>query len=376
MLSTRVFGEELKRKGYDFYSGVPCSFLKDLINYAINECDYVMATNEGDAVAACAGAYLGGRKSVFLCQNSGLTNATSPLTSLTWTFQLPVLGIVSLRGEPGLSDEPQHELMGPITTKMLDLMEIPWEYLASDNNEAVKQIERADNIIKQNKTFFFVVKKGTFEKEELKPQTLKSPANVRRIVKTTDEQKPKRTEALARINAVKDQHTVHLATTGKTGRELYEVEDASNNLYMVGSMGCISNLGLGLALAKPQKKIIAIDGDGAFLMRMGSIATNAYYSPSNLCHILLDNNVHDSTGGQATVSHMIHFVDLAASVGYTHAIHVHSLDELEQRIKEWKTNGGLTFLYMRISKGSPPELGRPKVKPYQVKERLMAFLRS
>ncbi len=192
MLQTRVFGDELKRLGFNFYSGVPCSFLKDLINYAINECDYVMATNEGDAVAACAGAYLGGRKSVFLCQNSGLTNATSPLTSLTWTFKLPILGVVSLRGEAGISDEPQHELMGPITTKMLDLMEIPWEFLAADDTEAIKQVARADEHINNNRTFFFVVKKGTFEKEALKEQKLKTPTNVKKINKSKNDQLPTR----------------------------------------------------------------------------------------------------------------------------------------------------------------------------------------
>ena len=111
MIDTQKFGEELKNIGYDFYSGVPCSFLKDLINYAINNCEYVMAANEGDAVATCAGAQIAGRKTVVLMQNSGLGNAVSPLTSLNQIFKIPVLGFVSLRGEPGVADEPQHDLM-------------------------------------------------------------------------------------------------------------------------------------------------------------------------------------------------------------------------------------------------------------------------
>ena len=94
-LNTYEFGSDLKKFGYNFYSGVPCSFLKYLINYAINDCDYVMAANEGDAVAIASGANLGGRKSVVLMQNSGLTNAISPLTSLNYTFEIPVLGFVS-----------------------------------------------------------------------------------------------------------------------------------------------------------------------------------------------------------------------------------------------------------------------------------------
>ncbi len=123
-LNTHQFGNELKTLGFDFYSGVPCSFLNNLINYAINECHYIMSTNEGDAVATCAGAYMAGKKSVVLMQNSGLTNASSPITSLNFSFKLPVLGFVSLRGEPGIQDEPQHELTGTITEKLLSLMAV------------------------------------------------------------------------------------------------------------------------------------------------------------------------------------------------------------------------------------------------------------
>ena len=376
MLNTQQFGDELKKLGFDFYSGVPCSFLKYLINYAINECDYTMATNEGDAVAIAAGACLGGKKSVVLMQNSGLTNATSPLTSLNYSFKLPVLGFVSLRGEEGLNDEPQHELMGQITTKMLSIMEVEWEYLSPDMEEAKKQLERADQYFEQNKSFFFVVRKGTFEAVTLKDQNLSEHLNQRRILKSKEDIFPSRTKALETIINQKDDHTVFLATTGKTGRELFEINDFEGNLYMVGSMGCASSMGLGLAMARPEKKVIVIDGDGALLMRMGALPTNAYYRPDNLLHILLDNNTHDSTGGQATISHNVDFVENAASVGYPKAIYAHSAEELDELIKGWKESGGLTFIHLRIDKGSPEKLGRPTIKPYQVKDRLMKFINN
>ncbi|BDG40076.1 thiamine pyrophosphate enzyme [Parageobacillus caldoxylosilyticus] len=374
MINTKMFGEELKKMGFRFFSGVPCSFLKNLINYAINDCDYVAATNEGEAVAIAAGAYLAGEKPVVLMQNSGLTNAVSPLVSLNYPFRIPVLGFVSLRGEPGIPDEPQHELMGRITTQMLDLMEIKWEYLSTDFEQAKNQLVRAHSYIERDQTFFFVVKKNTFEKEPLKDQKKRSNLNVLKVGKTKDDQLPTRIEALKLINSLKDDKTVQLATTGKTGRELYEIEDAPNNLYMVGSMGCVSSLGLGLALAKKDKDIVVIEGDGALLMRMGSLATNGYYAPKNMLHILLDNNTHDSTGGQSTVSHNVNFVDIAAACGYSKSIYVHNLEELESCIKDWKREKSLTFLYMKIAKGSKEGLGRPKMKPYEVKERLKVFL--
>ncbi|WP_045519161.1 phosphonopyruvate decarboxylase [Neobacillus niacini] len=374
MISTKAFGDELKSLGFDFYSGVPCSFLKNLINFAINECDYVAATNEGEAVAIAAGAYLGGKKPVVLMQNSGLTNAVSPLVSLNYPFRLPVLGFVSLRGEIGIPDEPQHELMGCITNGMLELMEIKWDYLSADLETAKEQLDRANSYIENNQSFFFIVKKNTFEKEGLKEQNLLINENRLKINQTIENEFPTRYETLQLINSLKDGKTVQLATTGKTGRELNEVEDVPNNFYMVGSMGCVSSIGLGLALTKNEHDLVVIEGDGALLMRMGSLATNGSYAPKNMLHILLDNNTHDSTGGQLTVSNNVQFVDIAAACGYSKSIYIHNLSELETSIKTWKKEKQLTFLYIKIAKGSKVDLGRPKMKPHEVKERLKVFI--
>ncbi|MDD1505840.1 phosphonopyruvate decarboxylase [Lysinibacillus sp. CNPSo 3705] len=375
MLNTKEFGNELKRLGFDFYSGVPCSFLKNLINYSINECEYIAAANEGDAVAIASGAYLGGRKSVVLMQNSGLTNCISPLTSLNYPFQIPVLGFVSLRGEPGVNDEPQHELMGQITTQLLDLMQIKWQFLSPDNSEAKKQLEEANKWIEVNQPFFFVVRKETFKSEKLKIEQRLNHKNMIKSEKTDVDELPSRFDTLKVINGLKNMKTVLMATTGKTGRELYEVEDADNNLYMVGSMGCVGSLGLGLAHTRKDIDVVVIDGDGSLLMRMGSLSTNGYYQPENMLHILLDNQVHDSTGGQNTVSHNVNMVEIAASCGYEKSYYIHNLRELEECIQEWKMTKGLTFIYLKISKGSKQNLGRPKVTPSEIKTRLQRFIK-
>lgn len=374
MINTVSFGYELKRLGFDFFSGVPCSYLKNLINFAINDCQYVMATNEGDAIAIAAGASLGGKKSVVLMQNSGLTNATSPLISLIHPFQIPILGFVSLRGEPGQKDEPQHELMGQITAELLSVMKFNWEYLSDDLSEAKQQLWRANRCIENNQSFFFIVRKSTFDTVELKQQLYQQKQNLLHHGKTTDDSFPTRYNALSVINSCKGDDTIQLATTGKTGRELYDLDDSDHNLYMVGSMGCVSVLGLGLALSKPDKAVIAIDGDGALLMRMGNLATNGTYSPDNLLHILLDNQSHDSTGGQQTVSANVKFTEIAAGCGYPISIYTHNLDELKAAIENWHNSKQLTFIYLNIAKGSKKDLGRPKMKPYEVKERLRVFL--
>ncbi|PIC94702.1 phosphonopyruvate decarboxylase [Sporosarcina sp. P26b] len=374
MLDMHVVGKVLDDLGFDFYSGVPCSFLKSMINYAINKDQFVMSANEGDAVAICAGAQLGGKKTVFLCQNSGITNAVSPLTSLNQIFKIPVLGFVSLRGEEGISDEPQHELMGKITSDLLDTMKIANEVLSLDIDEAKNQLKRANETIENGKSFFFVVKKNTLGTVKLLPKTIVSKENCKVEISDTPKAYPKRIEALKVVQDMSDADTLVLATTGVTGRELYELEDKSNQLYMVGSMGCISSLGLGLALAQPNKKVVAVDGDGAFLMRMGAITTNAYYSPRNLYHLLLDNGMHESTGGQETVSSHVDFVKIVEGACYPKVDSLKSVEDLHLSLEKWKGSPELTFGYLKTSPGVKEDLARPNITPFEVKNRLINYL--
>jgi phosphonopyruvate decarboxylase len=366
MLDTSRFGETLKRMGFDFYSGVPCSFLKDLINYSINECEYVMAANEGDAVAICAGAYLGGRRPVALMQNSGLGNAVSPLTSLNAVFRIPVLGFVSLRGAAGMADEPQHELMGVITDAMLETMRVDYAVLSADPEEAEGQLAKADDCIRDCKSYFFIVKKSTF-----------SPVSLRDDRKAPERRDlPRRFEMIQRVKAGAGKGCLFLATTGFTGRELYTLGDEPNNLYMAGSLGCVSSMGLGLSLTRPDKRVIVLDGDGSLLMRAGSLGVNAWYKPPGMLHILLDNRSHESTGGQFTVSPGIDYPLLARAFGYPEVFQINTPEELEKLTEDWVRTGGLRFAHVPIAAGTLDDLGRPGIKPYEAAERFMQFIQQ
>ncbi len=376
MLDLSTFGKKIKLLGFDFFAGVPCSFLNPLINYALNECEFIMSPTEADAVATASGAYIGGRKAVVLMQNSGLANAVSALTSLTFCFRIPLLGFVSLRGEVGLSDEPQHELMGQITTELLDCMRIPWAFLSPDEVEAQKQLENANKIIDKGSAFFFIVKKNTFEKIPLQLREMHAHQKGLRefSIPNIAGELPSRINALEALKKAAGDEPIYISTTGFSSRELYELGDTPNNLYMVGSMGCVSSLALGLALSRPDKKIIAIDGDGALVMRMGNIATNGYYAPKNLLHILLDNNCHDSTGGQFCSSCNVKFDELVAAANYENVVGANTLEDFSKAVARWKKDGGLTFIWLRTRKGAKDGLGRPSIKPYEVKERLMKHL--
>ncbi|MEO8631124.1 MAG: phosphonopyruvate decarboxylase, partial [Betaproteobacteria bacterium] len=284
MIEAAQFIEAARERGFDLYAGVPCSYLTPFINYVLQDpsLHYVSAANEGDAVALIAGATLGaraGRRGIAMMQNSGLGNAVSPLTSLTWTFRLPQLLIVTWRGQPNVADEPQHALMGPITTAMLDTMEIPWETFPTETRAIAPALDRAiGHMEATGRPYALVMQKGSVAPYALKQGNV--PASRSRCVprsrtfRVAASALASRREALRRVIAnTPVDSTVVFASTGFCGRELYALDDRPNQLYMVGSMGCVTSFALGFALTRPDLRVIALDGDGAALMRMGAFAT-------------------------------------------------------------------------------------------------------
>jgi len=313
VIEASQFVGSAKGLGFDFWAGVPCSFLTPFINYTIgdSELTYISSANEGDAVAVATGAALGGHRSVAMMQNSGLGNAVSPLTSLNQVFRIPVLLIITLRGEPGKPDEPQHELMGQITLELLETMRIPWSWFPDREEDVENTLQTAiSHMDSSGRPYALIMKKGMvapyslgqtpgFEKPAIEHD---SNSNI------SGGQAPSRHDVLRELVACTDiSETVLIASTGFSGRELYAIDDRPNQLYMVGSMGCAASLGLGLSMVRPDKKIIVIDGDGAALMRLGNMATVGAYAGNNYYHLLLDNHVHESTGGQGTVSSTVNF---------------------------------------------------------------------
>ncbi|KVD81016.1 phosphonopyruvate decarboxylase [Burkholderia sp. ABCPW 14] len=388
MIEAAQFVEAARTRGFDWYAGVPCSYLTPFINYVLQDpaLHYVSAANEGDAVALVAGATLGGRRGIAMMQNSGLGNAVSPLTSLTWTFRLPQLLIVTWRGQPGVPDEPQHALMGPVTPAMLDTMEIPWETFPTDADAIGPALDRAiAHMDATGRPYAFVMQKGSVAPYELKHAAM--PERRAHVAARSTQYVaapagwPTRRDALARIvERTPADSTVVLASTGFCGRELYALDDRPNQLYMVGSMGCVTPLALGLALARPDLSVVAVDGDGAALMRMGAFATLGAYGPSNLMHLLLDNGAHESTGGQATVSQYVSFAGVAAACGYASAVEGDDLGVLDAAFdaaragEQAARRDGAHFARLAIRTGVPDGLPRPSVTPVDVKTRLMRHI--
>lgn len=376
MIEARAFVDRLREAGYSHYSGVPCSFLKPFINYVINSdsLDYVAAASEGEAVGISLGAHLAGRKTVTMCQNSGLGNMVNPLTSLNYPFRVPGILIVTWRGQPGIPDEPQHEQMGAITHRLLETLDIPWRAFPEEESEIEAAIAEAEaSIEERERPFAFVMRKGSVAPHALTRQEQTDFVSQPPEIFPSGE-RATRTAAIESILAALSGEEVVVATTGKTGRELFTVADNDNHLYVVGGMGTASAIGLGINHARPDQPVVVLDGDGAALMKLGVFATIGRYQPEGLLHVILDNEQHDSTGGQATASSNTDFARIAAASNYRHAYSVERPGDLPAIIKTLSTQSGPALIHLKIRPGSPGDLGRPTVKPHEVKERFMQFI--
>jgi phosphonopyruvate decarboxylase len=376
MIEAADFIDAARDRGFAFYTGVPCSFLTPLINGVIGAkgLDYVGAASEGEAVAIASGAWLAGRQTVVMCQNSGLGNMVNPLTSLNAPFRIPTLLIVTWRGEPGLKDEPQHDVMGEVTDDLLDVIRIDHAGFPDDAREIAPVLARAVAAMAEREMpFAFVMRKGSVRDTPLDqpPASAKPPG--RRNDHVAGGARPSRIAVLERmLGGVPDSAAI-VATTGKTGRELFTLADRPQHLYQVGSMGCASGMGLGVAL-NSKRKVVVVDGDGAALMKLGSLATIGAYAPGNLVHLLLDNGVHDSTGGQATVSPHVDFAAIALACSYRQATSCDSLAGFDTALREALAAEGPSFVHMRIAPGSLEKLGRPTIPPHEVARRFRTFV--
>ncbi|MBV9549265.1 MAG: phosphonopyruvate decarboxylase [Alphaproteobacteria bacterium] len=375
MIAAGEFLAAAAARGFNFYSGVPCSFLTPLINEVISDprLTYVGAASEGEAVAIAAGAWLAGKKPVVMFQNSGLGNAVNPLTSLNFPFRIPALLIATWRGQPGRPDEPQHELMGEITHDLLALMRIGHAALPDQSEKIAAAFDAADKALAEDHCFAFVMADGSMAEEKLSVPPPRTPSRSLLLSPHGEGPLPTRAAVLEKFLALAGEERAVIATTGKTGRELFMLNDRKQHFYLVGSMGGAAGVGLGVAL-NSHRPVAVLDGDGAALMKLGTLATIGAYAPRNLLHILLDNGVHDSTGGQPTVSSTADFAAIAAACGYAQAASCNSLSAFEEVFHRLAAGPGPSLLHVKILPGSLPKLIRPTVKPPEVARRFQAFL--
>ncbi len=376
MIRPQFFYDTLATCGINFYAGVPDSLLKNLCAYITDHTDAthnIIAANEGGAVGLAAGHYMAtGQIPVVCMQNSGLGNIINPLASLTdpEVYKIPILLVIGWRGKPGVHDEPQHIKQGKVTIGLLNVMGIDYTILSKEEDEAKTQIMKAITYMQATKQCYaLIIERDTFGSYTLQNVEKNDLALTRE-------------EAIQTVVASIGKKDVVVSTTGMISRELFEYRTATNeghhrDFLTVGSMGHASQIALGIAMEKHDRRVWCFDGDGASIMHMGSMAIIGQKSPKNLIHIIFNNGAHDSVGGQPTVGLKINLPAIAQAVGYKLVLSVDNKEDLQYVLTSSilpHTHEGTTFMEVKVKKGNRNDLGRPTTTPIQNKDAFMEFL--
>lgn len=366
--------------GSEFYTGVPDSQLKALCDYlmdtyGIDERRHIIGANEGNCTALAAGYHLAtDRVPLVYLQNSGEGNIINPVASLLSdeVYGIPIIFVVGWRGEPGVKDEPQHIYQGKVTCKLLDDMDISSFVIDPEVTEDHLRSVMEDfrKCLECGKSVAFVVRKGalTYDREVKyeNPYTLRREEIIEHIVKAS-------------------RGDVVVATTGKAGRELFEIrerngESHETDFLTVGSMGHSSSIALGIAFNKPERKVWCVDGDGAVLMHMGSLAVLGRHRPPNMVHIVINNGAHESVGGMPTVADEIDLAEVAKACGYPYVTSLAAgsdqdiVSKLDRELEEAAKRNELSFIEIKASIGARDDLGRPTLAPSENKVNFMKYL--
>jgi phosphonopyruvate decarboxylase len=346
----RVF-RVLAEHGVTFFTGVPDSYLNGFCNHALSHCGdrNVIAANEGNAVGIAAGHYFAtGELPLVYMQNSGMGNVVNPLVSLAErrVYAVPALLLIGWRGQENSEpNHPQHMLQGEITPGLLEIMHIPYTVLEDDDEKFAETVDKAVRYCMETRQPYGLISpKGVMAASE--------KAN------NVDDVYPmSREEAIEVVLNHMPADTIYSATTGRATRELFFLrerrgEAKSNDFLNVGSMGHASSVALGIAMAKPERKVVVLDGDGAAIMHMGALTMVSKLHVPNLMHVVLNNGAHESVGGQPSAGHLVDFTKVAEACGYaTVGCAVTTEKDLVKAISRLRDCGRAAFIDCRIHKG-------------------------
>lgn len=366
----------IKVLGADFYAGVPDSQLKALCDYlmdtyGVDKKRHIIGANEGNCTALAAGYHLAtGKVPAVYMQNSGEGNIINPAASLLndKVYAIPVIFIVGWRGEPGEHDEPQHIYQGEVTVRLLEDMDIRTFIVGKDTS--LKELQSAmddfQNVLTKGKSVAFVIRKGALTYE--------------RLVEYKNAYHMAREEIIRHIVRAAGEDPI-VSTTGKASRELFEIREAGGqghkyDFLTVGSMGHSSSIALGIAAQKPDTKVWCVDGDGAVLMHMGSLAVTGAFHPENLIHVVINNEAHETVGGMPTAAGSTDLTAAAKACGYPHAVCVDTFEALDRELAAAKAGNTLSFIEVKCSIGARKDLGRPTTTARENKENFMNYLKE
>ena len=375
MIEPGQFVDHLRGLGVAMYTGVPDSLLKHLNTHIMAELprdQHVIAANEGAAVAIAMGHYLRtGTPAVVYLQNSGIGNTVNPLLSLADpdVYGTPMVVIVGWRGQPGVRDEPQHVKQGRVMGTLLDALGLPWTVLPHEPAAAeTTMTEAVKTAVEAETPYVVLVEKGTFAEptssvsEELIVQHL-----------------PTREDALVAMADAVGTDAIIVSTTGMLSRELFEYRERTGqpgerDFLTVGGMGHASSIALGIAKREPEREVWCFDGDGALLMHLGSLAVIADHAPPTYLHVVFNNGVHDSVGGQPTSVGIVDIPATARALGYRYAASTGDIERIPDLVADLRGHRGPSLLELKVRPGNRPGIGRPTRTPAESKRAFMKAL--
>jgi phosphonopyruvate decarboxylase len=375
MINTNQFLSFARKIGIEFFTGVPDSLLMEFSKYLdknFGSENHIIAANEGGAIGLAIGYNLATSKvPLIYLQNSGFGNIINPIVSIADKniFSIPMVLLIGWRGEPGFKDEPQHLKQGQITLKLLEDLDIPYFVLHKETREACKQLNKLYEIAHKNqKPVALVVKKDSF-----------SPTKT--IEKNSSLNYSLRFDVLNTILNLVENSDIIVSTTGKTSREIFQIKSENENIknpcfYTIGGMGHCSQIALGISINNKQNKVFCIDGDGSFIMHLGSNAITANYGASKLYHIILNNESHESVGGQPTIANKLDFKNLSKGLGYREYKCLKSIKDIKDFFGDTDKIIGPILIEIKIEKGSSSSLGRPTKTPLEQKSDFISEIKQ
>ena len=366
MITAELLARKISQLGIRFVTGIPDSSLSSFCEYLDADphglFEHVVPHNEGAAAALAMGHFMGtGHPAAVYMQNSGLGNIVNPLTSLLHqkVYAVPALYIIGWRGEPGRPDEPQHRFMGAITPDLCRLLDLTVgilrrEAAAEDLDDLFATIAKT---LAERKSYALIVQPGALAKSasSYRPVVAQAAAELSREA------------AIGIVRAQLEPTDAVIATTGKTGRELYEIYKGEGGNHAqafltVGGMGHAAMIAAGFAMTQPEKRVCCLDGDGAALMHMGSLPCLARWNGrlNKYVHIILNNGIHDSVGGMPIGAPELDWREQARAAGYRLTLRAAAAVELKEALSAARAADGPILIEVIVRPGARADLGRPK----------------
>ena len=375
MINPETLIIKLKEIGVTFFTGVPDSLLNDFCLALESLCgnNNIIAANEGNAIGIAAGHYIAtGNIPVVYMQNSGIGNAMNPLILLAHknVYSIPMILVIGWRGDPSVKDHMQHKKQGELTTVLMDDMDIPYKIL--DNEDTVFDNFKwaVDESSKLQSPVALIAKKGILSKSK-KENPYPDEGDMMN-----------REDAMDVVFDHMPDDTIYYATTGRATRELHEMFvkrgiQPDREYLNVGSMGHNSSVALGVAMALPNRHHVCFDGDAAAIMHLGALPIIGKAHPKHFMHIVLNNGVHESVGGQISAGFNVNLTDIAKASGYSTPVGcIESAQDLRDAVVSLKDVEGPVFIEVKIRKGIRSKIPALKVDLIKSREDLMNLLKN